>query len=170
MEFRWLTREERRASAVESGSLAEVLALAQRLQAEGEGLVGEEQVLEMGRELGVRPEYVREALRLRRGAVEPVRAPTPGPVSHNPIADVALALGITFAVLLLPGLIQSFNTSGHDPAWILLTLVTALIAGWAARYPRLAGIAGAAAVPMILVVMRLYPIWTHDGFGPHHLG
>src|SRR5439155_21461146 len=78
MEFRWLTHEERRPRAVESGSLSEVLALAQKLQAEGEGLVSEEQVIEMGRELGVRPEYVREALRLRRG---------PGPLAQAVAAE-----------------------------------------------------------------------------------
>jgi hypothetical protein len=61
--------------------------------------------------------------------------------------------------LLLPMVIQSFNRSNHDPVWILFALGAALIAGWAARYPRLAGIAGAAAVPMILVIARLYPVY-----------
>src|SRR6188472_4466622 len=72
MEFRWLTPEEQKTRAVESASLAEVLALAQKLQAEGEARVHDDQVVEMGRELGIRPEFVREALRLRRGAVGPV--------------------------------------------------------------------------------------------------
>src|SRR5436305_14726419 len=73
MEFRWLTCDERRTGAVESQSLSEVLALAQKLQAEGDGLVSEEQVVDMGRELGVRPEYVREALRLSGRAAQPRR-------------------------------------------------------------------------------------------------
>src|SRR5262249_43067931 len=74
MEFRWLTTDEQRTRAVESSTLSDVLALAQQLQAEGEGSVGEEQVLEMGRELGVQPQYIREALRLRRRAEEPARS------------------------------------------------------------------------------------------------
>ena len=37
-------------------------------------MVSEEEVVEMGRELGVRPEYVREALRLRRRVAEPAAA------------------------------------------------------------------------------------------------
>src|SRR3954447_18164586 len=76
MEFRWLTTEEKRSRSVEIGSLPEVLALAQKLQAEGGGLVAEDEVVEMGRELGVRPEYIREALRLRQGATQPA-ATTP---------------------------------------------------------------------------------------------
>jgi len=52
MEFRWLTTDEKRTRAVEVGSLPEVLALAQKLQSEGSGLVAEDEVVEMGRELG----------------------------------------------------------------------------------------------------------------------
>ena len=39
MEFRWLSSDERRTRAVESSSLSEVLALAQKLEAESDGLV-----------------------------------------------------------------------------------------------------------------------------------
>ena len=55
MEFRWLTSDERRTGAVESHSLSEVLALAQKLQAEGDGLVSEDQVVDMGREPRAEP-------------------------------------------------------------------------------------------------------------------
>src|SRR4029077_20640933 len=98
MEFRWLTNEERRTRTVESSALSEVLALAQKLQAEGEGLVSEEQAVEMGRELGLRPDYVHEALRLRGRAAQPARALPPEPASHHPIAAAAQALGTVFAV------------------------------------------------------------------------
>ena len=159
MEFRWLTHEERRPRAVESGSLSEVLALAQKLQGEGEGLVSEEQVIEMGRELGVRPEYVREALRLRRGPGAPAQAlaaePTP-PVHPNPIAAAGQALLMVFALLMLPATARALDESGRDPAWMLFAFAAAVVAGWSARYPRLAGIAGAAAVPMILFVSCFY--------------
>jgi len=90
MEFRWLTTEEKRTHTVDSSDLPDVLALAQKLQAEGGGLVREDEVIEMGRELGVRPEYVREALRLRRRAATPapvVRAPAElSPAAENPVA------------------------------------------------------------------------------------
>src|SRR6266851_4143376 len=100
MEFRWLTSDERRTRAVESSSLSEVLALAQNLQAEGEGLVSEEQAVEMGRELGVRAEYVHEALRLRRRAAQPAGTLPPEPAVHNPIAAAMRAMLGVFALLM----------------------------------------------------------------------
>lgn len=162
MEFRWLTQDERRLRAVESGSLSEVLALAQKLQAEGEGLVGEEQVVEMGRELGVRPEYVREALRLRRRAAQPAHAaapePTLPPTDHNPIAAAAQVLLIVFALGLLPRMGHALYQSEINPAlFLILSIVASLAAGWSARYSRLAGVAGALAVPVLLLVSALYP-------------
>lgn len=160
MEFRWLTHEERRRRAVESNSLSEVLALAQKLQAEGEGLVSEEQVLEMGRELGVRPEYVREALRLRSRAAQPAHTlppePSLAPAGHSPLMAAGQALAIMFALLMLPSVSRAFYLSNREPAWILFTFAAAVVAGWSARHPRLAGIAGAAAVPMILLVSSFY--------------
>jgi hypothetical protein len=167
MEFRWLTREEQRPQAVESASLSEVLALAQKLQADSEGLVAEEQVVEMGRELGVRPEYVREALRLRRRVAQPAHnLPTePAPTGHNPIHAAASALVITFALLMLPSVSQAFYLSNREPIWILLTFVAAAVAGWSARHPRLASLAGASAVPMILIVSSFYRYPFHHPEG-----
>src|SRR5439155_3929282 len=100
LEFRWLTSEERRTTTVENGSLSEILALAQKLQAEGETRVSDDQVVEMGRELGVQPHYIHEALRLRRRAGHSTRAlqaePTLPPTDHNPIASVAQVLLLVF--------------------------------------------------------------------------
>ena len=148
--------------AVESRSLSEVLALAQKLQAEGEGLIGEEQVIEMGRELGVRPDYVREALRLRGRSAQPARAlqPEPAlpPTDHNPIAAAAQVLLIVFALGMLPRTGDALMRSGINPGLFLFFAITAsLAAGWSARYSRLAGVAGALAVPILLLVAAFYP-------------
>ncbi len=165
MEFRCVTQEERPAPAVESSSLSEVLALAQKLQAESDGLVNEEQVVEMGRELGVRPEYVRAAVRRHRRTAPPSRRlppePVPPPADHHPILAAAQALLTVFAVLILPLTARLLTLSGRDPIWILVALAAAWVAGWAARQPRLAGIAGAAAVPMILFVSSFYREFPH---------
>jgi hypothetical protein len=168
MEFRWLTAEERRARSVESGSLSEVLALAQRLQAEGEVQVSEDQVVEMGRELGIQPEFVREALRLRRPAASSVRSPQPAPTlpptDHNPIAAAGQVLLTVFALGMLPRTGDALSRSHHDPVlFFLFALVSALAAGWSARYSRLAGIAGALAVPVLLLVASSYPLYYHPG-------
>src|SRR4029077_6170018 len=106
--------------AVESSSLSEVLALAQKLQAESDGLISEEQVMEMGRELGVRPDYVREALRLRRRSAQPARTlqpePTLPPTDHNPIAAAAQVLLTVFALGMLPRAGEALERSGVSPA------------------------------------------------------
>src|SRR5215217_5221433 len=98
MEFRWLTSEEQRTRAVESRSLSEVLALAQRLQAEAEGQVTDDQVVEMGRELGVQPEYVREALSLRRRAAKPAAMSAQLSEVHAPGRAVSSSLGQALAL------------------------------------------------------------------------
>jgi hypothetical protein len=163
MEFRWLTSDERRTRAVESSSLSEVLALAQNLQAEGEGLVSEEQAVEMGRELGVRAEYVHEALRLRRRAAQPAGTLPPERADYNPITAALWALLGVFSLLMLPATARVLPESGRDPVWIFVAFAAAIVAGWSARYPRLAGIAGAGAVPMILIVSSFYryPLHLH---------
>jgi hypothetical protein len=160
MEFRWLTTEEQRTQAVESGTLSDVLALAQNLQAEGEGLVGDDQVIEMGRELGIRPEYVREALRLRRPTRPSALALSSEPAHlssrHNPLAAVAqLFLGV-FAVSILPVAMGLMIGSNASPVWMLFAFLVALMAGWTARYPRLAAVAGALAVPLVIVITGFF--------------
>jgi hypothetical protein len=160
MEFRWLTTEENRTRTVEIETLPELLALAQKLQAEGGGLVREDEVIEMGRELGVRPEYVREALRVRRREAQPRRrviAETELPAAeHHPLAATARALFTLFGLLLLPMVARGLYDSGAGEPWIVTALLAAAVGSWAARHPRLAGIAGATAVPMILLVASLY--------------
>ena len=170
MEFRWLTSDERRTRAVESNSLSEVLALAQKLQAEGDGLVGEEQVVDMGRELGVRPEYVREALRLRRRAAQPARTvqaePNLPPTDHNPIAAAAQVLLTVFALGMLPRAGEALWRSSVNPAlFFCFALIASLAAGWSSRYSRLAGIAGALTVPVLLLVAAFYPYQPALGRG-----
>lgn len=165
MEFRCVTQEERRAPAVESSALSEVLALAQRLQAESDGLINEAQVVEMGRELGVRPEYVRAAIRRHQRAVPPARPapsePLPPPPDHQPVLAASQALVTICAVLLLPRTADLLNLSGRDPVWILIALAAAWIAGWSARQPRLAGVVGAVALPLILFVSSFYRLPWH---------
>jgi hypothetical protein len=165
MEFRWLAAEEQRASAVESSSVGDVLALAQKLQAEGESLLSEDQTVEMGRELGIRPEYVREALRLRQARPPaPVMAgeAAPVPARHNPIAAVTRLFAGVFALSVLPVAMGLLAQSNASPGWVLFTLVVSLLAGWTARYPRLAGVAGGLAVPLVLVIAGLFHA-TFDG-------
>ena len=162
MEFRWLSSDERRTRAVESSSLSEVLALAQKLEAESDGLVSEEQVVEMGRELGVRPEYVREALRLRGRAAQPGRTlqpePTLPPTDHNPIAAASQLLLTVFAIGMLPRAGDALFRSSVNPGlFLFFALIASLAAGWSARYSRLAGAAGALAVPVLLLVAAFYP-------------
>jgi hypothetical protein len=160
MEFRWLTPEEKRTPVVAQTSLAEVLALAQQLQAEGESLVGEEQVVEMGRELGVQPEYVREALRLRRRAVEPATVladeANATPPAPNLIAVTANVLMNLCALLLLPVVLYKFQYWRLDYSWIFFAGLAAAITGWTARAPRLAALAGVVSVPAILFVSYCY--------------
>jgi hypothetical protein len=164
MGFRWLTPEERRACTVESGSLAEVLALAQKLQAEGEELLTEEQVVEMGRELGIRPEYVCEALALRQRATQPARAlqMEPEPREERPLAAVGQTLLLLFAIGLFPATHGALHRSGMEPV-PFFALVAAAVTGWVARYPRLAAIGGALTVPIMLCVGALYSHWNGGG-------
>jgi hypothetical protein len=164
LEFRWLTSEERRTATVENGSLSEVLALAQKLQAEGETRVSDDQVVEMGRELGVQPQYIREALRLRRRSGQPTRAlqtePTLPPTDHNPIASVAQVLLLVFALGLLPRSLEALARSHVAPGLFLcFAVLSSSLAGWSARYSRLAGVAGALAVPVLLLVAAFYPFY-----------
>ncbi len=157
MEFRWLTSEEQRTQVVEGGSLSEVLAQAQQLQAEAEGRFTEEQVVEMGRELGVRPEYVREALRRRGRPAAPARAM---PSSHpeapvaRPLATIGRAGLLGFGIGTFPlALIALAN--GNAESLTLFAFVAMFVAGWSARQPRLAGIAGALTVPATVLVTGL---------------
>jgi hypothetical protein len=164
VEFRWLTTEERRSQMVENGSLTDILALAQKLQADGEGRVSEDQVVEMGRELGVRPEYIREALRLRRRSAQPARSlqpePTLPPTDHNPIASVAQVLLLVFALGMLPRALEALGRSHVAPQlFLIFTILSTMLAGWSARYSRLAGVAGALAIPILLLVAAFYPIY-----------
>jgi hypothetical protein len=158
MEFRWLSAEEQRARCVESRSLSEVLTLAQKLQAEADGLLTEEQVIETGRELGIRPEYVREALRLRQ---------QPPPLGPSPVAEATLApfesrwaaVAQGFVVMgalgLFPWTMHRLDDIQLAPmAWFAFP--AAIIAGWIARYPKLAALAGALAVPVVLCVAGVY--------------
>jgi hypothetical protein len=170
MEFRWLTCDEPRTRAVESQTLSEVLALAQKLQAEGDGLVSEEQVVDMGRELGVRPEHVREALRLRRRAAQPARTvqtePNLPPTDHNPIAAAAQVLLGVFALGLLPRAADAlYRSQVGIGLFFFAAFIASLAAGWSSRYSRLAGIAGAAVVPILLLVAALYPYQPSLGRG-----
>jgi hypothetical protein len=169
MEFRWLTSDERRTRAVESQSLSEVLALAQKLQAESDGLVSEEQVVDMGRELGVRPEYVREALRLRGRAAQPARTvqaePNLPPTDHNPIAAAGQVLLTVFALGMLPRTIDVLaRCQVNTGLFLFFALIASLAAGWSARYSRLAGAAGALIVPILLLVASYYPHQPALGF------
>jgi hypothetical protein len=168
MEFRWLTPEEKRTPVVAQTSLAEVLALAQQLQAEGESLVGEEQVVEMGRELGVQPEYIREALRLRRRAAEPAAVlateVNTAPPAPNLIAVTANVLVNLCAFLLLPIVIDRLEHWEVGGAWILFAALAAAITGWTARAPRLAALAGVASVPAVLFVSYCYARVVGPGF------
>jgi hypothetical protein len=170
MEFRWLKPDERRGQVVESGSLAEVLELAQKLQAEGEGLLSEEEVIQTGQELGIRPEYVREALALRQLAAQPAQAPPLGSISvkgdERPLAVVGQALLLVFALALFPAAMSAVTRNGMGPLLPLLALIAAIATGWTARYPRLAAIGGALAVPAVLVAMALYPADFYPSHGP----
>jgi hypothetical protein len=166
MEFRWLKPDEQRGPAVDSGSLAEVLELAQRLQAEGDGLLSEEEVIRTGKELGIRPEYVREALALRQLAAQPAQArPLRSVVSsaaERPLAAVGQALLLVFAVGLFPAVIGASHRSHLEPVAFLAPLAAA-VTGWVARYPRLAAVGGALSVPVVLVVGATYSYAYSDG-------
>jgi hypothetical protein len=159
MEFRWLKPDERRGPVVDSGSLAEVLELAQKLQAEGEGLLSEEEVLQTGQELGIRPEYVREALALRQLAAQPAQAlhrrSVVSSAAERPLAAVGQALLLVFAVGLFPAVIGAFHRSHLEPMAFLAPLGAA-VTGWVARYPRLAAVGGALSVPVVLAVGATY--------------
>jgi hypothetical protein len=161
MEFRWLTKEEQRTRGIESSSLPEVLTLAQKLQAEGEGLVSEAQVVEMGRELGIRPEHVREALCLRRAAQLPPahRAVAERPaLTHDPVATVMRAALLGLGLGTLPLAVAALAQTDSE-AVALFVLVATFTAGWSARYPRWAGVAGALAVPAVLFAALIG--WPH---------
>src|SRR5947208_1478359 len=106
MKLRWLVPGEKQPRAVESSSVSDVLALAMRLQTQAEDCVSEDHLLEMGRELGIRPEYVREALMLRRQSMRPDQAekqtvaPT-RPDGGSLVAATVRSLLTVFAVGLL---------------------------------------------------------------------
>jgi hypothetical protein len=158
MEFRWLTTEKQRSRAVESHTLSDVLALAQQLQAEAEGQVTDDQVVEMGRELGVQPEYIREALRLRRRPVASRVAPSqhPGLIDTSPSgSSLGRALTMGLGLGTLPMALIALADSHAQPV-AFFTLIATLAAGWAARQPRLAGTAGMVTAPLIVLVSAMF--------------
>jgi hypothetical protein len=167
MEIRWLTAEEQKPVQVESGAVSEVLALAQKLQADREDRFTEAQVVEMGQELGIRPEHVREALRLKRAPLEPARSPPPVTPHREPSGGSLAAVGhvalVTAALGMLPHAISAANRTflGDGLAALLVPFFVAGIAGWHARLSRLAGIAGAAALPLVMMILLTYS----RGFG-----
>jgi hypothetical protein len=165
MEFRWLTSEEQRARIVESRSLSDVLALAQKLQAESDGQVSDEQVVALGQELGIRPEHVREALRLRRRAPQPTPVPRTETTTQMPNAVAAAGQTLTTvcALLLLP---LAMNIFGLSPVWMLFALLAAAATGWAVNARRLAGVAGAVAVPAVLLISFFYAMVGGPGYWP----
>src|SRR5438874_3114335 len=103
-----LATQERAVSAVDDHALSEILALALKLQAQEDETLSEAQVLEMGRELGIRPEFIHEALRLKGRFPNPtpleMDAPHPRLVSDGDgaIATVARTLLSLFALGMLP--------------------------------------------------------------------
>jgi hypothetical protein len=158
MEFRWLTPEEQRSRTVESNSLAEVLSLAQKLQADGEALVSEEQAVDMGRELGIRPEYIWEALRLRRRSSEPpprLHAEPTQASSDHPRSTIARAATVGFGLGTLPLAMEALSQCNALPV-SLFVLIAVLFSGWTARLPRLAGKAGALAAPAVVIACLFY--------------
>jgi hypothetical protein len=172
MEFRWLPTEEQRAQPVESSSLSEILALAQQLQAKGEGTVSEEQVVEMGRELGIQPEYLREALRLRRRPARPLPvetgAPEPATEEGHSLATVARATMLGLGVGTLPFALWALASS--DAAAVpLLVLGASLVAGWSARSSRLAGITGTGAAVATTMVAGVFFAAISRHFGSEAL-
>jgi hypothetical protein len=166
-----LATQERAVSAVDNHALSEILALALKLQAREDETLSEAQVLEMGRELGIRPEFVYEALRLKGRASSP--ATTETAVHHRrlvvdgdgAIATVTRTLISLFALGMLPGAweLLAQHGAGGVPAFALLV---ALIAGWSARYPRLARVSGALACPLTLLVASFYS--AHHYRGPFY--
>jgi hypothetical protein len=168
MDRRWLFPEQERQHGMERDSAPEILALAQKLQAEAGGLLTEEQVIEMGRELGLEPRYVREAIRLRQPVAR--ADPSPAPLvlaeeSGEPLAAVGRALAILFALAMVPAAFQALDSNNPHPT-PFFALFASTVVGWVARYPRLAGVAGAATVPMALLIYGFYhSAWPWGGPG-----
>jgi hypothetical protein len=164
VEIRWLTAEEQKPVQVESGAVSEILALAQKLQADREDRFTEAQVVEMGQELGIRPEHVREALRLKRAPI--VSPPIPSipsipaspPDTHaGPLTAVGHVALTTFALGLLPHTIMAAErTFMGGSSFLWMPFIVAGIAGWVARSRSLAGVAGAAAVPLVMAILITY--------------
>jgi hypothetical protein len=168
MDRRWLFPDRGGERGVESDSASEILALAQKLQAEASGLLTEEQVIEMGRELGVEPRYVRDAIRLRQPVAHLDAPPAhellmPGQEGSEPLAAVGRALAILFALAMVPGAMEALDSGGAHPV-PFFALFASTVVGWVARYPRLAGLAGATTVPMALLIYAFYhSIWPWGG-------
>jgi hypothetical protein len=170
MDRRWLFPEQGGQHGMESDSASEILALAQKLQADATGLLTEQQVIEMGRELGLEPRYVREAIRLR----QPVARVDPAPAGDlmtlpeeggEPLAAVGRALAILFALAMVPASFQALDPGDAHPT-PFFALFASTVVGWVARYPRLAGAAGATTVPIALLIYGFYhTVWPWGGPG-----
>ena len=158
MDARWSTAEGSRSHAVPGDAVSDTLALAMKLQTQGEAMVDEERMVAMGRELGIQPEYVRQALVMMRDAGAPAAAPSPPALGNAgdslPLAAAGRTLSIVFSVLLLP-LVFRLLPSYHMALVLLIALAAAFVAGWAARLPRPAALAGAFACPVVLVAAAL---------------
>lgn len=161
---RWIP-EKAEARGLESESVTEVLALALQLQSDAGGLLSEEQVIEMGRELGIAPHHVRAAMRLRQG-VGPSASAVPRPTDDAPgnrvLAWVGRALLVLLGVGMAPVLLQWMAMTGGGLV-ALLALPSAAFVGWLARYPRLAALGGALTVPIWVLCYFFYFVMFNWG-------
>jgi hypothetical protein len=66
---------------------------------------------------------------------------------------------------MLPRSMEALYRSQILPQlFLLFTIAASLLAGWSARYSRLAGVAGALVIPILLLVAAFYP-FHNPGLG-----
>ena len=84
--------------------------------------------------------------------------PCQAPAQH---AHVVVAPLLVFALGMLPRAMEALYRSHVIPSLFLtFTILAASLAGWSARYSRLAGVAGAVTIPVLLLVAAFYPFYN----------
>ncbi len=157
------TRSGAPGGAQDAGAATEILTLALRLQTQSEQNLPDAHLVELGQELGIRPEYIREALLLQARGQSASSLPInePAVVERASIVPAVRRVGITLVYLaslgLIPRALSALGDHPGEPLGVAICAVFwAVLCGLAAGEKWVARVAGVLAVPLVWFLASLY--------------